>query len=176
MNNPIANLLHADGPHPDLGDNALLYGRFIGSWDMVNHQYDEQRDEWFDTSGEVHFGWVLGGRAVQDLWGAPDRGYGTTLRSYDPSIDAWRVEWLSPRTRSHCSLIGRAQGDRIVQYGRREDGRAIRWSFTEITDDGFVWRGETSPDHGAAFRFDQEMRCTRRRTAAQPTVGGSGHA
>lgn len=166
MDNPIMTLLAADGPHPDLGDKAALYGRFIGSWDMTNHQYDERREEWFDSRGEVHFGWVLGGRAVQDLWGAPERGFGTTLRCYDPRIDAWRVEWSSPRTGGYCSLIGRAADDRIVQYGRQEDGRAIRWSFNEVTDDSFVWHGEISDDFGATFRLEQEMRCTRRDSQA----------
>ncbi len=55
------------------------------------------------ASGEWHFGWALEGRAVQDVWIVPPRGelrrgdaaanvnsYGTTLRVYDPDIDAWR--------------------------------------------------------------------------------------
>ena len=119
MNKPIIAFLSADGPHPDLGDNADLYGQFIGSWDIDNHQYDEGRGEWSDSREETHFGWVLGGRAVQDLWGSPERGFGTTLRAYDPAIDAWRVEFMSPVWDSYCSLIGRAAGERIVQDGAR---------------------------------------------------------
>src|SRR5207249_3891479 len=58
--------------------------------------------------GEVHAAWVLEGRAVQDVWimprrddrdAVPDRGmnmYGTTLRSWDPSIRAWRIAWTNP--------------------------------------------------------------------------------
>jgi hypothetical protein len=162
MDNPIIPFLTADGPHVDLGDNADLYGQFIGSWDIDNHQYDEKTGQWHDTRGEVHFGWILDGRAVQDLWGSPERGFGTTLRAYDPSIDAWRVEWLAPRWNSYCSLIGRRDGDRIMQHGRGHDGRPIRWSFNEITAGTFVWRGEISDDYGASFRLEQEMRCRRR--------------
>lgn len=166
MDNPIIRLLGADGPHPDLGDAAMLYGRFVGSWDLTNHYYDEQNGVWRDALGEVHFGWVLEGRGIQDLWQVSEHGFGTTLRVYDPAIDAWRVEWFGPRTGSFCSLIGRPEGERIVQNGTRQDGTAIRWSFDEITADTFVWRGEVSDDHGASFRFDQEMRCTRRRDQA----------
>ncbi|TIL41051.1 MAG: hypothetical protein E5Y87_03330, partial [Mesorhizobium sp.] len=60
--------------------------------------------------GEVHFGWVLEGRAIQDVWILPARNtgaqsslgkwsfYGTTLRVYDPGIDAWHIFWSDPRT------------------------------------------------------------------------------
>jgi len=53
--------------------------------------------------GEAHFGWALEGRAVQDVWIMPgiaertsgsDRTnnmYGTTLRVWDSSIEAWRI-------------------------------------------------------------------------------------
>jgi len=162
MDNPIIPYLSADGPHPDLGDNAGLYGQFVGSWDIDNHQYDEERGEWFDSRGEVHFGWVLDGRAVQDLWGSPERGFGTTVRAYDPAIDAWRVQWVAPKWGSYCSLVGRRAGDRIMQQGEQSDGRPIRWSFNDIKPDSFVWRGEISDDGGATWRLEQEMRATRR--------------
>ena len=48
-----------------------------------------------ESSCEVHFGWALQGRAIQDVWIVParegraegegDRMYGTTLRIYDPA-------------------------------------------------------------------------------------------
>jgi hypothetical protein len=161
MDNPIIDILPADGPHPDLIGHDL-YGRFIGSWDIANHQYDEKTGEWFDSRGEVHFGWILGGRAVQDLWGSPERGFGTTVRSYDAGIDAWRIEWLAPTWASYCSLIGRAEGDRIVQTGTQADGRPIRWCFNDITPDSFLWRGEISDDDGTTWRLEQEMHVTRR--------------
>lgn len=161
MDNPLLPYLPASRPHPDLGANAELYGRFIGSWDVHNRHFDEQRREWVETEREVHFGWILDGRAIQDLWGSPTEGFGTTIRCYDPTIDAWRVEFLSPRYGSYCSLIGRARGDMIMQEGRQSDGRLIRWTFNDITPTTFVWRGEISDD-GADFRLEQEMHCRRR--------------
>jgi hypothetical protein len=85
-----------------------LYGPLIGSWEgeVVDHLEDgsERRQ-----TAEFHFAWVLEGRAVQDLWIAPARRgrsgppgpgnrYGTTLRFYDPRIDAWRITWINPVT------------------------------------------------------------------------------
>jgi hypothetical protein len=45
--------------------------------------------------GEIHFGWVLEGRAVQDIWIRPKRPvpstmYGTTLRVFDLAGDGGR--------------------------------------------------------------------------------------
>jgi hypothetical protein len=162
MSDGLLRYLPADGPHSDLGTRADLYGQFVGSWDLDNHQYDEKRDTWFDTLGEVHFGWILGGRAVQDLWGSPERGFGTTIRAYDRAIDAWRIHWFAPGYASFCTLIGRADGDRIMQEGEQADGRPIRWSFSEITPDRFTWQGHISDDGGAGWRLEQEMRARRR--------------
>jgi hypothetical protein len=112
----------------------------------------------------VHFGWILGGRAIQDLWGGPaEDGFGTTIRCYDRGLDAWRVGWYGPRLGSYCTLVGRRQGDMIMQEGSGEDGRPIRWTFNDITADSFVWRGEISDDGGATYRLEQEMHARRRR-------------
>lgn len=162
MNNALLQYLPAAGPHPELGANADLYGRFIGSWDIDNRHFDEARGEWIETKREAHFGWILDGRAIQDLWGDPTSGFGTTVRCYDPTIDAWRVEFLSPRYGSYCSLIGRTQGDVIMQEGHQSDGRPIRWTFNDIKPDSFVWRGEISDDGGISYRLEQEMHCYRR--------------
>jgi hypothetical protein len=70
-------------------------------------------------TGEAHFGWVLEGRAVQDVWIMPrcsersaklektNNMYGTTLRVWDPSIQAWRVTWNNPVTGHREELVGR---------------------------------------------------------------------
>jgi hypothetical protein len=47
-----------------------LYGWLIGSWDMdvVHYRVDLGSAR---RRGEIHFGWVLEGRAVQDVWIMP---------------------------------------------------------------------------------------------------------
>ena len=56
------------------------------------------------VAGRLTFGWVLGGRAVQDIWAVPPAvpgdpgiaGHGfhrSTIRFFDPGIDAWRSTW-----------------------------------------------------------------------------------
>ena len=79
MGNPVRleapvlpDALLAGGPAADRAEKMLLYGQFVGSWDgkVVVHEAPGTRRE---SSSEVHFGWVLGGRAVQDVWIAPSR-------------------------------------------------------------------------------------------------------
>jgi hypothetical protein len=165
----------ADGPAADRGSKMDLYGCFIGSWDLDVTQFPEDGGV-RRRKGEWHFGWVLEGRAIQDVWIVPPRGElrhgdaaananscGTTLRIYDARIDAWQVQWSDPVTQTFLQMIGRAQGDEIVQLGTRADGRLVRWRFSEIQTDSFLWQGENSADGGASWRMVTEF--TARRTA-----------
>src|SRR6185503_3531361 len=80
----------------------------------------------------------------------PDKAanmYGTTLRVWDASLQAWRVTWFNPVNGTRDELVGRWSGKDIVQVGTHQDGTPIRWSFTGITPDSFRWTGEAlSPD------------------------------
>src|SRR3954454_1780929 len=148
--------LHATAPAPDRADKMGLYGWLIGDWtlDVTEYAPDGAVRRY---PGAWHFGWVLGGRAIQAVWIVPDGAatgtgqlnrHGTTLRVYDPGLDAWRITWVEPVQQTHLSMIGRRQGDRIVQDGVLPDGRPIRWSFSDIGPDSFLWRSEISPDQG----------------------------
>jgi hypothetical protein len=170
---PFADALGADGPAADRAGNMDLYGRFVGSWDLDVTQFSKDGVV-RQRKGEWHFGWVLEGRAIQDVWIVPPRGelrrgdaavnvnsYGTTLRVYDPRIDGWQVQWSDPVTQNFLQMIGREQGSDIVQLGTAPDGHLIRWSFLEITRDSFLWRGEISADGGSSWRKVTEFRARR---------------
>ena len=124
--------------------------------------------------GEWHFGWALEGRAIQDVWIVPPRGqrqgdavalsnrYGTTLRVYDPAIDAWHIQWTDPVGQTYLTMIGRAQGNDIVQLGKSAAGHLIRWGFYEIKPASFLWRGEASVDNEAVWKRVVEFIARRR--------------
>jgi hypothetical protein len=174
--NAFLDALAAEGPSADRGANMDLYGWLIGSWDLDVTGYladGKQRRR----PGEWHFGWALEGRAIQDVWIVPPRGsarqgdaaanvnsYGTTLRVYDPRIGAWQIQWTDPVTQTYLSMIGRKEGDDIVQLGKSPEGNLIRWSFSEITPNAFRWRGEVSGDNGATWRLQIEFFARRRPT------------
>jgi hypothetical protein len=175
---PFVEALLASAPHPSVSGERDVYAPLLGAWDarVIDHLPDGSDRE---QSAEIHFARVLDGRAVQDLWIAPARHerpgprerapggrYGTTLRVYDPELEAWRITWWNPLSGIECRLVGRRIGSRIVQTGTDEDGRPIRWSFDEIGPDSFHWRGERSDDGGRSWICETEFLARRRSTAA----------
>src|SRR5687768_6194367 len=91
-------LLSAPGRSPEIPESADAYGWLVGSWELDVLRYWATDVAHRQIKGEAHFGWVLEGRAVQDVWIMPrlaDRSadldkkmnmYGSTLRVLDPSI------------------------------------------------------------------------------------------
>src|SRR6266700_5235877 len=142
--------LHSEGPADDRARHLELYGWLIGDWvmDATVHKDDGAT---FKGSGEIHFGWVLQGRAIQDVWILPGVFYGTTLRIYDPEMDAWHILWSDPLRQFYARQVGRARGRDIVQEGTDASGALIRWTFTDITPDSFRWLGERSDDGGRTY-------------------------
>ena len=138
--------LGSEGPPADRAQDMALYGWLIGSWEMdtVCHLDDGTIQK---RTGEIHFGWVLEGRAIQDIWirprrPAPSTMYGTTLRIFDPGINGWHIIWVDPLNQDYSRQIGRPEGQDIVQIGADSRGRQTRWRFTEITANSFHWIGE----------------------------------
>ena len=70
-------------PAVDRADKMNLYGWLIGRWTMDATVHLDNGDT-HRGPGEIYFGWVLEGRAIQDVWILPGVFYGTTLRVYDP--------------------------------------------------------------------------------------------
>lgn len=148
--------LDADRPAADRADKMGLYRWLIGRWDMDAVVYDDDGRK-HTARGEIHAGWVLEGRAIQDVWILPGFFHGTTLRVYDPGIDAWHILWSDPLKQLYRRQIGRARGNDIVQDGQDDSGAPVRWSFSEITPNSFRWRGERSPDGGATWQLQAEF-------------------
>jgi hypothetical protein len=169
----FTDALHSARPAPDRAQKLALYGFLVGSWESTVIAHEESGAT-HTNRGEIHAGWVLEGRALQDVWMVPRRAerdpdappralpvtgswYGTTLRVYDPSLDAWHILWINPITQLYTRQIGRARGNDIVQEGRHESGALMRWSFTRITPGSFHWLGEISADNGATWRLQTEV-------------------
>ena len=148
--------LQSTGPAEDRASKMGLYGRFIGDWTMQATLYADDGSR-HETGGTIHFGWVLEGRAVQDVWILPGCFHGTTLRIYDPGLDAWHILWNDPLKPYFTRQIGRAEGLDIVQIGRNDAGEATRWRFVDITPDSFCWLGERSLDDGATWQLQLRM-------------------
>jgi hypothetical protein len=168
-------VLVAQGRSDEIPESADAYGWLVGSWDLDVLHYWAIDVSALGIKCEVHAGWVLEGRAVQDLWIMPRRSdrtafldkkmnmFGTTLRVWDPLIQAWRITWRNPAADHHEEQIGRRSGKDVVQIGVRPDGTPTRWSFTEITLDSFHWLGESLGPDGKTWTIEGEFRARRLR-------------
>jgi hypothetical protein len=167
--------LLAPSRSPEIAESSDAYGWLVGSWELDVCHYWGLNVAARQIKGEVHAGWVLEGRAVQDVWIMPRRServtahdkhmnmYGTTLRVWDPTIGAWRIIWSNPAGDHHEQQIGRRSGRDIVQIGTRTDGTPTRWSFTEIMPDSFHWLGEALEPDGKTWKLEGEFRARRMR-------------
>jgi hypothetical protein len=167
----LADALVASGPDPEHVQALMLFGQFVGEWEFDWVAYDAEGRQLVTESGEWIFGWVLEGRAVQDVWIIPPRGrresdgeYGTTIRFYDPANDAWLVTWNGPIGGSRRTFLARPSNEGIVQHGETEDGFPMRWIFSEIAEASFRWRSVVTKDGGDTWQLREEMHVRRKPT------------
>lgn len=150
----FAAALHAKGPAADRAERMGLYAWLVGRWEMDGVIHREEGK--YEARGEIHAGWVLEGRAIQDVWILPGAFYGSTLRVYDPTRDAWHIQWSDPTKQYYARQLGRAHGTDIVQEGANDEGARIRWRFTERRPDSFHWIGEQSMGENA-WKVEAEL-------------------
>jgi hypothetical protein len=159
--------LAASTPHPSLGEEARVFDRLVGTWDC-DYSFHLDDGSVRHSKGELLLGWILEGRAVQDIFvtypkdGEKDRRIGTTLRFFDTALKQWRIVFVGPQFNYLVTVQGRSEGDRIVLRGVDTDGAPIRWSFNDIKPDSFVWRGEKSRDGGKTWKMEEEHHMKRR--------------
>lgn len=169
MQSGLAQALHVGGPIPELAEELQTFGRFVGSWHVDWYGSADRAAP--EASGELHFGWVLGGRAVQDIWIVPARRepgagvaprafHGSTLRFYDRTIGAWRSTWIEPVNGRVRKFIGRPNADSIELVSLDGDP-LLRWRFADIRPASFWWIGEFSTDEARTWQLEERMHCTR---------------
>jgi hypothetical protein len=173
----LKTALLACGPAADRAAQMQLYGWLVGHWTIDVRAYDANGRQ-YRSRGEIYAGWVLEGRAIQDVWMIPPRPerlanlnpadfpvtgpwYGTTLRVYDPLRDVWNIHWIDPATGFQARMVGRAHGEDIVQEGTLENGTRLRWSFRGRRADAFRWTGEASVDAGKHWMLQVDIAAQR---------------
>lgn len=159
--------LPASGPDPELSDRLALFGQFVGDWEITECRSLETDGSWSVSRGKLHWRWILEGRAVQDVWTTIDEAthrsipIGTTVRFYDPKIEAWHSIWMSPVNGTIRAFIGRAVGAEVVLEGKNSIGNLTKWIFFEIRSDSFRWRAEELRNPPSGWVLYEEMRIRR---------------
>lgn len=141
---------------PELAGADDIFGFLIGNWDVDVVLYGPdggtQR-----SRGQVLSSWVLQGRAIQDLFIYPTR-YGTTIRTYDASLHAWRVVFINPAApETNAELIARRHGQDIALEGKLSNGTPVRWRYVSITPTSFHYSAEKVGGDGRSWQRYLEL-------------------
>ena len=144
---------------PELADVDDIFGFLVGSWQLEAVLYDA-KGNMQRSKGELHASWVLEGRAMQDLFifprradrksGVPTGGdrYATTIRTYDPTLKAWRVNFINPAApETSAQLIARRKEQGIEMEGKLSDDTPIRWRYVTVELTRFHYTAEKRGDH-----------------------------
>jgi len=104
---PILDDLRAGAAFPGWRTQLMTFGQFVGGWDLAAEYYDAAGTCTYRGQWRWSFAWILDGRAIQDVWILPGFFHGTTLRVYDPGLDAWHIIWSDPLKAYFTRQIGR---------------------------------------------------------------------
>ncbi len=164
---PSIKQLNAQGPFRPLKNKLMLFGQFVGDWDIVEAKSLQEDGSWKSSKGELHSGWILGGTAVQDIWkstgnGTEDTG-GTTIHFYDSESDCWNSVWISPNQATIRGFVGKKKGKEIVLESRETNKKFMKWIFYELGDNSFKWRAEYTRDSGENWTVTEKMTIRRQR-------------
>src|SRR5207247_8497769 len=132
-------VLPALGPHTPLGRYGDLFGRFVGTWD-ADYSFIAEDGSVRHSRGEVLFGWILDGHALQDIFlGYPqpganaERSMVTGVRWVGPKTDKWSLMFAAPSFNAGCRIEGGAEGDRIVLIVVDVSGDSLSWMLCVIS-------------------------------------------
>jgi hypothetical protein len=167
---PLAAALLSAEPAAGLTAELATFGQFVGDWRLQWRGKDSGGTDTVRMDGRLSVGWVLGGAAVQDVWVVPAPGrdapgglsgfHGTTVRFYDPTIQAWRSTWIDPPNARVRRFIGGPVRTGIELVSDEEEP-PLRWSFSEITADSFRWTGEIRRHPDDDWTLQQEILASR---------------
>jgi hypothetical protein len=164
----MATALEAASPHPSLGAQAEVLGRLVGAWDV---EYTDFRKDGTTRhrTGELHFGWVLDGRVLQDLWvvdpsgTSKEREVYTDLFYFEPKSGSWHVASVDPYEASVATFAGGVLGDNRIVLESHDlvPNETRRWSFNDISPSSLVFRDEASSDGGKSWTLKSEYHMRR---------------
>jgi hypothetical protein len=164
----FSNLLVAAGAHPRHADDLQLFGQFVGTWLVTVRTREGPHAAVVERMGLWTFGWILDGRAVQNVLTFPDlesglrdqpgeRCIGTHIHYYNPQLGTWQVVGIGALSGHLHLLTAKVVEGEIRFEGRDPDGTRFRRAFSEITRDRFRWSEAVSRDSGESWDIVVEI-------------------
>ena len=160
--------LQAVKPSPSLGDQAIVLARLVGTWDVEYTDYMKDGTT-LRRTGEFTVGWIMDGRAIQDVWIVnpwgthKDREVYTEVHYFEAKSQTWQAIFVDPQAGSIAKLTSiELSKDRYVLVTHDLGNKDTRWSFNDIRPDSFQWRDEESSDGGKTWKLYSDYHMTRR--------------
>jgi len=137
---------------------------WLGEWNVRNLTL---ADGSFEESGlaQARIQPVVDGGAVLEQWTGTARGNhlaGSSLRAWDPESDRWVIwlNWHGGSPGGFFPMYGERDGARIEQFPPA-DRTQLRYSFSQIHEDGCQWDESHSKDGGKSWVTTWVMQFTR---------------
>lgn len=119
-------------------------------------------------TGKFMAGWIMDGRAVQDLWIVDpwgkhkEREVYTDVDYFDAKSRAWHAIFVDPQDGSVDRFTASEVENNCLVLETKDLGSGeTRWSFNDIRPDSFVWRDEGSSDGGKTWKLRSEYHMRR---------------
>jgi hypothetical protein len=168
----ITTALEATGPNLSLGDQAKVLSRIVGTWDVEYTDFMKDGTTLHRT-GEFMVGWIMDGRALQDLWIVDpwgkhkDREVYTDVHYFDAKSQTWHATFVDPQDGSAARFTASEVGNDHLVLETKEIGSGLtRWSFNDVRPDTFTWRDVGSSDGGKTWKLRAEYHMKRRSAGA----------
>ena len=139
------------------------FGRYIGDWRITDEQLSQDGTEWSaGTGARWQFECVGNGVAVQDYWMPFTGGYGTNLRTFNPSTDAWEIVWTAARQPGLQRISARQdeEGRIVMSIDYPEPPQPRRIIFFPPDEEGWDWAMQWSLDGGNTWFDVYRIRAT----------------
>ncbi|MEM9400881.1 MAG: hypothetical protein AAGA44_00195 [Pseudomonadota bacterium] len=130
------------------------FGRYIGDWRIRDESLSQDGSTWTEGTGaRWRFECVGNGVAVQDFWMPFGGGYGTNLRTYNPSSDRWEIVWAATQQSGLQRISAREndKGEVVMSIDYPTTPQPRRIIFFPPTDDGWNWAMQWSLDDGETW-------------------------
>ncbi len=154
---------HSHGEGGCMKGPMAQFGRYIGDWRIDDETLSQDGTTWSDGPGaRWTFECVGNGVAVQDHWMPLTGGYGTNLRTFNPSSERWEIVWAATALNGLQRISARQDdaGEIVMSIDYPEPPQPRRIIFYPPDDDGWNWVQQWSLDGGENWFDVYRIRAT----------------
>ena len=136
--------------NPNAPTETKEFSFLIGKFECNDRIFNPADGKWYQFGAIWTGKYFLNGQAIQDNYWSPAFS-ASNIRVFDPRTKTWLVSFYRmPGFANSPSWKGKKEGDTMVmRKGNEKNGSRLK--FSQISKDGFEWRGENLKDGKASL-------------------------